>query len=147
MILFRPFGMFGFIVPIFFVLIGVRVLRSIFRGDDRRSHRKMGEYDVPPLPYDDATRESHYVAAPSDDPIEASIFKLAKELKGRLTVSDIVIGTNLGLKDAERVIDGMVDGAHVTMEVSDSGRVIYEFPEIIARFEDDEKGKGISKPL
>lgn len=67
---------------------------------------------------------------------EGEIFRLADEMKGRLTVSDIVIATNLNLKEAERVIDSMVDGTHVTMEVRDSGRIVYEFPEIIARYED-----------
>lgn len=67
---------------------------------------------------------------------EGEIFRLADEMKGRLTLSDIVIATNLNLKEAERVIDSMVDGTHVTMEVRDSGRVVYEFPEIIARYED-----------
>ena len=56
-------------------------------------------------------------------------------MKGRLTLSDIVIATNLNLKDAEQVIESMVDGIHVTMEVKDNGRVVYEFPEIIARYE------------
>jgi len=67
---------------------------------------------------------------------EGEIFRLADEMKGRLTLSDIVIATDLNLKEAERVIDSMVDGTHVTMEVKDSGRVVYEFPEIIARYED-----------
>ena len=67
---------------------------------------------------------------------EGEIFRLADEMRGRLTLSDVVIATNLNLKEAERVIDSMVDGIHVTMEVSDSGRVVYEFPEIIAKYED-----------
>jgi hypothetical protein len=67
---------------------------------------------------------------------EGEIFRLADEMKGRLTLSDVVIATNLNLKEAERVIDSMVDGMHVTMEVSDNGRVVYEFPEIIAKYED-----------
>lgn len=68
--------------------------------------------------------------------MESRIFKLAQGMKGRITLSDIVIATNLNMKDAEQLIDSMIDGIHITMEVNDKGRVIYEFPEIIARFED-----------
>ncbi|MBN2553809.1 MAG: hypothetical protein JXB06_13610, partial [Spirochaetales bacterium] len=63
------------------------------------------------------------------------IFRAAYKHEGRLTVSDIVLETDLGLKEAEEVINGMVDGTHVRMEVEDSGLVVYEFPEIISRFE------------
>jgi hypothetical protein len=73
---------------------------------------------------------------PSPPVTEAQIFKLADEMKGRITLSDIVIATNLNLREAEGVIESMVDGTHVTMEVKDSGRVVYEFPEIIAKYED-----------
>ncbi len=67
---------------------------------------------------------------------EARIFKLAYRLKGRLTVSDIVVETGLGVHDAEALIEGMIDNNHVRMEVDDRGIVTYEFPEIIRRFEE-----------
>ncbi len=38
---------------------------------------------------------------------------------------------------AKLFINRMVDGLHVRMEVEDSGMVIYEFPEIISRFENE----------
>ena len=41
----------------------------------------------------------------------------------------------MGIREAEEVINGMVDGTHVRMEVEDSGLVVYEFPEIISRIE------------
>ncbi len=136
----NPFGnLFGLILPFIFILVGVRMLRH-FLGAGRRTH---DDHRMPPLPYDDLTTTTHYPARadlPDGESIETVIFRLADEMKGRLTVSDIVIGTNLGLKEAERVIDRLVDGAHVTMEVNESGRVIYEFPEIIARYEQDEEG-------
>jgi hypothetical protein len=69
--------------------------------------------------------------------MEARIFRVAYKRKGRVTVSDIVLETGLGVKDAEELINGLVDGVHVRMEVDDRGLVVYEFPEIIARFEGD----------
>ena len=73
--------------------------------------------------------------------IESRIFRAAYKQKGRLTVSDIVLETDLSIKEAEEVLNGMVDGTHVRMEVLDSGLVVYEFPEIIARFSRGEGGE------
>lgn len=70
--------------------------------------------------------------------IEAQIFKLAYKLKGRVTVSDIVVETGLSIAEAESAIQEMVDNSRVRMEVSDSGLIRYEFPEIISRFEESE---------
>jgi len=67
--------------------------------------------------------------------IEGRIFRAAYKRKGRLTISEIVLDTDLSIKEAEEVINGMVDGTHVRMEVQDNGLVIYEFPEIISRYE------------
>ena len=67
--------------------------------------------------------------------IETRIFRAAFKHSGSLTVSDIVLETGLGVREAEEVINGLVDGTHVRMEVQDNGLVVYEFPEIISRFE------------
>ena len=69
--------------------------------------------------------------------VEVQIFNLAYRLKGKITLSDVIIETGLGIKKAEKVLNRMVDGIRVVMEIDDSGLVIYEFPEIIARFQDD----------
>ena len=142
MFFWNPFGgLFGFLVPIFFLFIGIRILRHFLGG--RGSRRTYFEdYHRISLPPDDLSAQSHYkehTESPSGESIQSTLFKLADEMKGRLTVSDIVIGTNLGLKEAEEAIDELVDGIHVTIEVSDSGRVIYEFPEIIAKYENHDE--------
>jgi hypothetical protein len=69
---------------------------------------------------------------------ESKIFQIAYKMKGRLTLSDIVLETGLGLKEAEQIIEQMVDGTHVRMEVEEDGIIVYEFPEIIARFKKDD---------
>jgi hypothetical protein len=131
-----PFGnVFGFFVPLIFIFLGFRLLRHFFRGISRPSRPVFDEYEPPKLPYDDYSAVTRYAPAPTEsESYEHSIFKLADAAKGRLTVSDIVIGTDLGLKDAEQAIDALVDGIHVTMEVTGEGRVVYEFPEIIAKY-------------
>jgi hypothetical protein len=67
--------------------------------------------------------------------MEARIFRLAFKRKGRVTVSDIVLETGMSVKEAEEAVNAAVDGVRVCMEVDDRGLVVYEFPEIIARFE------------
>ncbi len=69
--------------------------------------------------------------------IEGVIFNLAYSLKGKITLSDIIIETGLSMKEAEGTINQMVDGIRVSMEVDDQGLVVYEFPEIIARQKKD----------
>jgi len=135
-----PFGgLFGFIFPFLFIFLGVRLLRQLFRGT---SYRRFDQRDRLRLPYDVAPHSVYEPKIAPDTSFETSMFRLADKMRGRLTVSDIVIGTNLGLKEAERRIEEMVDGVHVTMEVTNSGRMVYEFPEIIAKYEasDDVEG-------
>jgi hypothetical protein len=125
------FGIFGFIFPLIFFFIVLRIIRSFFKSSHRNIESRMESLRFPEHDYDTINRYP-----PVEPPAkEGEIFRLADEMRGRLTLSDIVIATNLSLKQAEEVIDSMVDGIHVTMEVKDSGRVVYEFPEIIAKYD------------
>lgn len=63
---------------------------------------------------------------------EVEIFRLAKRLGGRVTVSDVVVATGLAPKEAESMLGSMADGVRVHMEVSDRGGVYYEFSELSA---------------
>ena len=74
--------------------------------------------------------------------LENRIFRLAYRLGGRLTVSDLLVDTNLTSAEAERVLGDLVDNSRVTIEVRDDGLVFYEFPEII-----DRRGRGDDLPL
>jgi len=118
-----------------FILV-MRIIRGFFRSSHRNIESRMERLNFP-RPEQDFDTITRY--PPLEPPAsEGEIFRLADEMKGRLTLSDIVIGTNLSLKQAEEVIDSMVDGTHITMEVKDSGRVVYEFPEIIAKYENSD---------
>lgn len=120
---------FIFLVPLLLFFFVFRAGGRMFRSFDRP--RRLEEEYHPSIP--DAYR-SYYRRGST---LESQVFKLAYRRKGRLTVSDIVIETGLGIDDAERLIQGMVDNARVRMEVDDRGLVVYEFPEIQSRFEDE----------
>lgn len=134
-----PFGIFGLIFPILFFLLVIRIIRSVFRSSSNRGLESRLRNLGLPESDDEYTTISRYPSPPlRPSTSEGDIFRLADKMKGRLTLSDVVIATNLSIREAETVIESMVDGTHVTMEVSDKGRVVYEFPEIIARYEDTE---------
>lgn len=122
---------FGFLFPLIFFVIIARVASGFFRSSQRRRTLEDDYLDDRIRSID--TRESRV----RSDNHEVRIFKLAYRMKGRLTVSDIVVETGLGVDAAEQLIESMVDSSRVRMEVDDRGIVTYEFPEIIRRFEGD----------
>ncbi len=125
-------GMFFWIVPL--MLIGL-FIRIIFR---RTRFGRFGGYGLEEdsFPGRIETREKKQ----DEETTESRIFKLADRLKGRITLSDIVLETGLGMKSAEQAIEEMLDNLRVTMEVDDSGMVFYEFPEIMARYDREQPG-------
>jgi hypothetical protein len=64
---------------------------------------------------------------------ESRVFGLAYRLGGTLSVSDVVIETGLGAREAEAVLDSLTDEVHVRVAVMDEGAIRYEFPEIVER--------------
>jgi len=119
---------FGFLFPLIIFVIVTRIASRYFRTSTRR--RELDEEY-----FGDRVRA---VGPPSRGRSEeARIFKLAYRLRGRLTISDIVVETGLGVREAEELVEGMVDNNHVRMEVDDRGMVTYEFPEIMRRFESE----------
>jgi hypothetical protein len=128
---------FGFFLPLLFLIIGIRALSRIIheltRDSTQYHHRgvptRRDRYGYESSIFDFVDRRGRS--------LEAQIFKLAYKMKGRLTLSDIVVETGLDLEQAEKVIESMVDGMRVRMEVDERGVVVYEFPEIIMRFENE----------
>lgn len=122
---------FIFLIPLFLFFFVFRAGGRIFRSFERRRPDAFDHDPYRSLP------EMYRGAFQPRNSLESQVFKLAYRRKGRLTVSDIVIETGLGIDEAERLIQGMVDNVRVRMEVNDRGMVVYEFPEIQARFEED----------
>ena len=128
---------FVFLIPLFLAVLVFRVGYRFFRShynnieeEDKSGYMAYGPYQVL-----SGRRESGTLGRKSR---EAQIFKLAYRLKGRITVSDIVVETGLSLDEAESLVESLVDGVRVRMEVDKRGIVVYEFPEILARFENEE---------
>lgn len=126
-----------FFLPVLFLVVGVRLLARILRGSSKRRYTQVPKEEYLQRYVPDFFGERVGPLASGVDSGEARIFKLAYRLKGRLTVSDVVVETGLGVADAEALVQSLVDGVRVQMEVDERGMVMYEFPEIIARFESE----------
>jgi hypothetical protein len=129
---------FGILIPALLIFLlfrfGSRFLSDFFHGPDDRERRGRwidgGSYSRP------QGRFGGWSGSRQQS-LEARIFRVAYKRKGRLTISDVVLETGLSIKEAEGTVNAMVDGIRVRMEVDERGLVVYEFPEIMARFEGD----------
>ncbi len=123
---------FVFLIPIVVVLLAVkygsRIFRDIFRELDNPGQWRRE------LSGRSFRKEAGRSRLRRSEGLETRIFRLAYKLKGRITISDIVLETDLSVQEAEETANKMVDGLRVRMEIDDRGLVVYEFPEIISRF-------------
>ncbi len=123
-----------FILPFIFVALGIRLIARYLRSGRGQDFRQLSPREEFLQRYMPNVFDPRVGIKPDQSP-EAAIFKLAYRLQGRLTVSDLVIETGLPVDDAEKLIQQMVDGTRIRMEVDDRGMITYEFPEIMARFD------------
>lgn len=122
---------FLFILPLFVAAIAVRAGAHLFRSMDNSDRRYMSGYGRDST---DLLNELYGAPRNGRSP-EARIFQLARKLGGKLTVSDVVIELGVDVGQAEELLQGLVDNVRVRMEVNEDGRVTFEFPEIIDRYE------------
>mgnify|MGYP006280040527 CR=1 FL=1 len=121
------FGPFFGLLPLIFLILIVRGITTMMRG--------RGNY-FPGQDFNGQLQEFGGETSGRERELRIRIFKLAYRQKGRITVSDIIAETGLSGDEAETLIQGMVDNSRVRMEIRESGVVVYEFPEIISRFEE-----------
>jgi hypothetical protein len=59
------------------------------------------------------------------------VVRLARDRGGRLTVTEAAADTGLTVEEAAEILKRMADGGYVELEVTDSGLMVYRFPEIL----------------
>ena len=128
---------FGFIWAFFVILMAVKIgsgfLRSFFRNGSERTEYRGNRSLRRSSAFDELYGPQNRYNQMND--LEHKIYRLADRLKGRITISDVVIHTGLGSRESEEMLNSWIDGIRIRMEVQDNGIVVYEFPEIIARYE------------
>ncbi len=77
-----------------------------------------------------SSRTDEALSGGSHSTTETSIFRLAAQRGGEITVSEVVTELGLDPKEAEKILEAMTDGTRVRMEFDDKGTVYYEFPEL-----------------
>ena len=100
---------------------------NFIRGIDRRRGEKTAGSNTASRP--GKVQEDGIGGSPARS-LDGVLFRLARRNDGHVTLSEVVIETGLNMKDAEKYMDSIVDSVHVSMEVDDSGRLFYVFPEI-----------------
>ena len=75
-------------------------------------------------------------AEQADAMAEKLVLKVAKEEGGRVTPALIALKSNLNTKRAEEVLQNLVKNGFAGMEVTDDGRIIFDFPEFRRPLED-----------
>jgi hypothetical protein len=106
-------GVFLVVIILGGVFWGVKYLRRRKRGGNKRI---VGSESLPPQVHSST--------------IQKKIMQLAGDNGGELTVTDVVLATDLSIKQAESTLNEMVDGFRIKMDVKDSGIILYEFSEI-----------------
>ncbi len=59
------------------------------------------------------------------------IIRLAQQRGGRLMMTEIAVETGLAVEEVDDIVTGMVNRGYAEVEVSDSGVVVYRFPEAL----------------
>ena len=84
-----------------------------------------------------AARHSRPVVAESRNKSVASsekqVLLAAKEENGIVTPALIALKTELSIQEAEKMLDNMAQNGYTVMQVRESGRIEYEFPEFMPR--------------
>jgi len=60
-----------------------------------------------------------------------TIVRLARERGGRLTVTEAAADTGLTMEEVDQLLKQLADSGFVELEITDSGMVVYRFPEIL----------------
>lgn len=59
------------------------------------------------------------------------LVRLARQRQGRLTVTESAAETGMTVEECESILKQMADGGYVEVEITDSGMMVYRFPEVL----------------
>lgn len=116
-------GIFSLLIPLL-LIGGAGVLVAVLLRNRRRGIEDLDQREI------ESNRGMVGEGAAGQRSFAQTIFHLARQHGGVLTISDVVMETGLAPGEAESRMNELVDGTRVTMEVTESGGVRYEFPEL-----------------
>ena len=68
---------------------------------------------------------------------QGRVVRLARQRGGRLTVTETAADTGLTVEEAAEIFKCLADGGFVEVEITDSGLIVYRFPEVLFAHEKD----------
>ncbi len=69
----------------------------------------------------------------TDATLTKEILRVAQANGGRITPAVVTLNSTLSLEEAERLLQELASKGYAAMNVTDSGRIEYEFPEFTAQ--------------
>ena len=70
------------------------------------------------------------------------VVRLAQQRGGRLTVTEAAAEVGFAIEEVEEILNHMADGGFVEVEITDSGMMVYRFPEVLHAHEKD-RSRGV----
>lgn len=125
---------YGFLPLLFLFIFCVKLINKL----SRRSHNRSGLFNRhfrgDDAKYISPVMDNRRISSRNAEvrSLDSVLFRAARRNGGRLTLSDVVIETGMGLKQAARYMEELSDGRHVSIESDDSGTIWYVFPELPA---------------
>ena len=62
---------------------------------------------------------------------QSRVVRLARQRGGHLTVTETAADTGLTVEEASEILKRLADGGFVEVEITDSGLIVYRFPEVL----------------
>ncbi|MBP1157232.1 MULTISPECIES: hypothetical protein [unclassified Paenibacillus] len=88
-----------------------------------------------------AVRVVHKSKARRQDELENEILRLAARHSGRLTASEVAMNTRLSVTEAQKLLEGYVKNKLVTLKISGTGTLVFEFSDLIPEEEKREAAR------
>ena len=73
---------------------------------------------------------------------ESEVIRLARRLGGKVTVLEVVADSAMGTEAAKETLDALVTGELADIEVTESGVLVYVFPDL-QHLDEKDRAKGI----
>jgi hypothetical protein len=122
-----PFGpLVGILLLVATAWVGFRLYRRIGAGNAAPD----GSGKSVDAPTQGATSPGASGASGAAQPDAATLYRLARDHSGTLSVSTVVVELGVSPKTAEAALQAISDEVHVRMDVQDDGRILYRFLEL-----------------
>ena len=79
-------------------------------------------------------------------PAKGHVMLLARSAKGRLSASEVAAATKLSVAESHQVLKGLIKEGVADIWITDSGGVVYVFPELLEDFKESAKSPFADRP-